>query len=221
MYGQIAGAETLTGNIWRQTPPGTPTNQPDGNLSVSIASIGTTGFVVSNIRGSLSGPSLRLSFASPALAQSAVDNRWSLLTIQGTKVGQPVGHFFVTSVRLATSGAVAQVVPYRQGGVTSTDRPRTTAPRVTAEPPTTEFTPPPPEDDADDVYERIEEAAPVVQFPKPRGFPTSPTAPAVTPTVAVKPAAAPAAAPAALAALGDVPWWMFAAAAAAFVMLRR
>lgn len=220
MYGQIAGAETLTGNIWRQTPPGTPTNQPDGNLSISIASIGTTGFVVSNIRGSLSGAERYvLSFASPSLAQSAVDNRWSLLTIQGTKVGQPAGRFFVTSVRLATSGAVAQVVPYRQGGVTSTDRPRTTAPRVTAEPPTTEFTPPPPEDD--DVYERIEDKPTVVEFPKPRGFPTSPTAPAVTRTVAVKPAAAPAAAPAELAALGDVPWWMFAAAAAAFVMLRR
>lgn len=202
MYGQTPSSETLTGNIFRQTPPGTPTNKPDGSLSMSDASIGTTGFVVTNIRGSLSGPAFRLSFASPALAQSAVDNRWSLLTIQGTTAGQPSGYFFVTSVRLATSGDIAQVVPRRTGGVTSTDRPRTTAEPTTA----TRYTPPPPAPD-------------IVEFPKPRGFPTSLiTAPAVTPTMGVTPAAAPAGL---AAAVRDIPWWMFAAAAAAFVMLRK
>lgn len=209
MYGQVAGSVTLTGNIFRDM------GGPAKAAQIGDATLGRTGFVVTNIRGSLSGSeSYILAFATPALAQSAVDNRWSLLTIQGTTVGQPTGTFFVTSVRLAASGAVAQVVPIRTGGVTSTDRPRTTATRVTEQP----YTPAPPEED--DVYERIEAAPPVVEFPKPRGFPTSPTAPAVTRTVTA-PGPTAAALPAELGLPGDLPWWMFAAAAAAFVMLRK
>jgi hypothetical protein len=204
MYGQTLTSETLTGNIFRDT------GGPATAAQINDATFGRTGFVVTNIRGSLSGAERYiLSFASPALAQSAVDNRWSLLTIQGTRVGQPAGYFFVTSVRLATSGAVAQVRTVTTGGVTSTDRPRETAPRV-GEDPTVDwrFTPPPPEDDD---ATRRHDVPDIVESP------TIPTAPAVTPTTGVKPAAAPADLPA----LGDVPWWMFAAAAAAFVMLRR
>lgn len=204
MYGQLA-AETLTGNIWRQTPPGTPTNQPDGNLSISIASIGKTGFIITNIKGSLSGPSLLLNFASPALAQSAVDNRWSLLTITGTRAGQAAGWFYVTSVKLATSGATAQVHVYKQGGVTSTDRAIRPPPEPdigTSEDPTDAWQPP----DIDLGHQDPSEPV---------------TAPSITPTIVQGPTTH--VEPALTAGVGPegdgLPWGIIAAAAAAAFFL--
>jgi len=143
MYGQIAGTETVTGNVYRWgLPAGARAAQ------ISDARVGRIGLVVTDVPRSLVGKrKLALVFPDAVQAQKVLDNRWSLLrltiapgpteAVTGKYAASPTRETWrVLSAVNAATGAPLNLRPNSQWGAlvrtgVTTYEPGKVAPRPT------------------------------------------------------------------------------------------